>query len=84
MLMIALGWFATFGVGVLGLLILSLCVAGIVDVARRPDFDGRKRAAWILMIVLLPIAGTIAYFVTRPTLPRERKKIIAAQMQRRR
>jgi hypothetical protein len=83
MLTIALGWFAITGLGVLGLLILILWVTGLVDVARRPDFDRRKRAAWILIILLLPIVGTIGYFVTRPTLPEEREKIIAAQLRRR-
>ncbi len=82
MLPVALGWFATAGIGVLGVVILILWAIGLIDVARRPDFDRRKKAAWVLIIVLLPIVGTIAYFVMRPTLPEEREKIIAAQVRR--
>lgn len=76
---LGIGWFATVGIGVLGLFIIVLWVLGLVDVFRRPDFDRGKRAAWVLIIVLLPIVGTIAYFINRPTLPEEREKIIAAR-----
>ncbi len=50
-----------------------------MDVTKRPDFDRGKKSAWILIIVLLPVVGTIAYFLMRPTLPEEREKIIQAQ-----
>ena len=76
---VALGWIASGGVGILGILILICWVLGLVDVTRRPDFDRGKRAAWILIIVLLPVIGTIAYFISRPTLPDEADKIIKAQ-----
>ena len=64
--------------------ILILWVLGIIDVLKRPDFDRGKRSAWILIIVLLPIIGTIGYFASRPTLPDERDKIIDAQTRGRR
>ena len=35
--------------------------------------------AWILIIVLFPILGTLGYFIARPTLPAERDEMIAAQ-----
>lgn len=79
MLTVGLGWFAVSGIGVLGVIILICWVLGIADVLKRPDFDTAKRSAWILIIVLLPVVGTIGYFIARPTLPEEREKIIEAQ-----
>jgi hypothetical protein len=65
----------------LGVLLFTLVaiawVAGLVDViTKRKDLDRAKRFAWILLIVLLPIIGTLLYFALRPTLPDEAKKII--------
>ena len=80
MLPVALGFFAVFGVGILGIVVLILWVIALIDLSRRPDFDRRHRAAWALIIVLLPIIGTIAYFLARPTLPDEREKIMAARV----
>jgi hypothetical protein len=51
----------------------------LVDAARRPDLDRLHRMAWILLIVLLPIVGTLVYLATRPTLSDEREKLIAAR-----
>ena len=78
MLTVAIGWFASAGIGIVGLMIVILWVLGLIDVFKRPDFDRGKRAAWVLIIVLLPIVGTIAYFVMRPTLPDERERILNA------
>ena len=79
MLSPALATYWIFGFGILGLLALVLWVVGLVDAARRPDLDRGKRAAWILLIVIFPIVGTLVYLATRPTLPDERDKIIAAR-----
>jgi hypothetical protein len=37
---------------------------GIYDILRRP-LSRQAKAAWILIVVLLPVIGTIAYFVLR-------------------
>jgi hypothetical protein len=76
---VALGWIASGGIGILGILILICWALGLIDVFKRPDLDRGKRAAWILIIVLLPVIGTIGYFISRPTLPDEADKIIQAQ-----
>ena len=75
----AIGWFASFGIWIFGIAILVLWVIGLVDLSRRPDLDRAHRLRWVLLIVLLPIIGTIVYLVRRPTLPEEREKIIAAR-----
>jgi hypothetical protein len=73
---VAIGWIAAGGIGILGILILICWFLGLVDVTKRPDFDRGKKSAWILIIVLLPVIGTIAYFISRPTLPDERDQAI--------
>ena len=78
----AIGLFWAFGGGILGLLIIAMWIVGLVDISRRPDLEGSTKAGWILLVVLLPIAGTLIYMATRPTLPEERDKIIAAQTRR--
>ena len=51
---------------ILGVVILIAWIVGLVDIiGRRPDFDRTKRLAWILLVVILPIFGTILYFVLR-------------------
>jgi hypothetical protein len=79
MLTLALGGIWLVGGGLLALVILTLWIVGLLDVSRRSDLDRRGRAAWILLIILFPIVGTVAYFAMRPTLPEERDKIVAAQ-----
>ncbi len=76
---LALGWFLGFGIGIFGLVAIILWIIGLVDLSRRPDLDRRAKWTWILLIVLLPIVGTIIYWVKRPILPDEREKIISAR-----
>jgi hypothetical protein len=76
--------FWVFGLGVLGAFALVLWVVGLLDVVRgRDDLDTRQRTAWILVIVLLPIVGTVVYFVRRPTSEREFEQAVRAQTHRR-
>lgn len=79
---VAIGWIASGGIGIAGILIIACWVLGLVDIFKRPDFDRGKRSAWILIVVLLPIIGTAAYFLMRPTLPEERERILESQGQR--
>ncbi len=64
LLPLALGvW--VFGLGVLGILTLALWVFALSDLLRRSDLDRRQRSAWILVIVLLPMVGSIYYLIQR-------------------
>ncbi|HMC06984.1 MAG TPA: PLD nuclease N-terminal domain-containing protein [Solirubrobacterales bacterium] len=66
--------------GFLWIVVTIFWICGLVDVmTKRPDLDGRHRAAWLLIIVLFPVLGTLAYFFVRPTLPAEREQMIAAR-----
>ena len=37
-----------------------------VDNFRRRDHSGAAKAAWALAIIVLPLAGALAYILTRP------------------
>ena len=50
------------------LIVVWLC--GIVDIVRR-DLGRGAKAAWILIVVLLPVLGTILYFVMRKPTDKE-------------
>jgi hypothetical protein len=54
------------GWGLIGLIILVIDIAAIVDMIRRPDLTGGKKALWVLFIVVLPVIGLIAYLIARP------------------
>jgi hypothetical protein len=68
--------------GILLALIVALWVVALVDLFRRPDLDGTHRLAWALLIIILPLIGTIAYFAMRPTLDDEAERIIAREARR--
>jgi Phospholipase_D-nuclease N-terminal len=82
MLIPALAFYWAFGGGILGLLILAMWIIGLIDVSRRPDLERTARLSWIMLIVLLPIVGTLVYLAKRPQSAEEKEKIAAAQMRR--
>lgn len=47
-----------------GLPLLIVCVLGLVDLLRGP-LPGPTKALWVLLIVLLPVVGTLLYFTFR-------------------
>ena len=44
--------------------LLIIWAIGIYDILRRP-LSRQTKAAWILIVVLLPVVGTLAYFLMR-------------------
>ena len=50
---------------VLGVVTIILWVFALIDVFGRSDMERRQRSAWILVIVLLPIVGSIYYLLQR-------------------
>jgi hypothetical protein len=56
--------------------IVALWVATIVDIVRRRHSrSAGKTAAWILLVLILPVVGTVVYFVVNgaggPAAPRD-------------
>ena len=50
--------------GIIGIALLIVWVLTIVDIFRRPT-DTKHKVAWLLLVVLLPFVGAIAYWVMR-------------------
>ncbi len=48
--------------GLIGLVILVLDVLAIIDVLKS-NKDGGKKALWIILILVLPLAGLILYYL---------------------
>jgi hypothetical protein len=44
--------------------IIMLWAAAIVDIIRR-EYSGRATAGWLLFVIVLPILGTLIYFIVR-------------------
>jgi Phospholipase_D-nuclease N-terminal len=75
----AIGFWTLQAHGFIWLIAVVFWICGLVDLmTKRPDLDGRHRAAWLLLIILLPVLGTLLYFFLRPVLPAERDAMIAA------
>jgi nitrate reductase gamma subunit len=83
-MLVGLGTFFFFGFGILGLLILAVWILGLADVFRRQDLDRGARAAWVCIVVLLPLIGTFIYFWRRPTTPDERDRAARQTMRQHR
>lgn len=76
-------WYAAFGFGILGVAIMILWVLGLIDVLKnRTDLDRGQKSGWVLLIVLLPVVGTIYYFIRRPTLESEKEKMMEEAVRR--
>ena len=52
----------------IGLLVVIIDIAATVDVIRRPDLRGGVKVLWVLLILILPVLGAIAYMIARPSL----------------
>jgi len=47
-------------------LFLVMWVRAAIDVARRPDLTTSAKAAWALLMLLIPFAGLLVYTMLRP------------------
>jgi len=62
-----------FGIGmgivavVLSLVAVVIWVWGLIDAATNPGLDGTAKIVWLLLIFFLPVIGTIAYMLMRPS-----------------
>jgi hypothetical protein len=50
-----------------GLLVVIVDIAATVDVIRRPDLGGGAKVLWVMLILILPVLGVIAYVIARPS-----------------
>lgn len=48
----------------IGVIVVILWVVAIVDIVRKRHLrTGAQTAAWILLVIIIPVIGTIAYFL---------------------
>jgi predicted membrane channel-forming protein YqfA (hemolysin III family) len=52
-------------------------VAFLIDLFRRADLSGGVRIAWVVLVILLPVLGVVAYVVARPRLTERERRSVA-------
>jgi hypothetical protein len=50
--------------GIVGLIVVALAVVSIVDVFRS-DLSRGRTAAWVIVVLLLPLVGSLLYWALR-------------------
>ena len=63
---------------VVAVAVASAWILGVVDIFRR-RLDAKHTVAWLLLVLILPILGTILYWVLRPPDPGDLARAEAAQ-----
>lgn len=58
-------WGLVSGLFVVGLIVLWCAV--IYDLFRRADVSGLQIAIWLVVVVVFPLIGTLAYYLMRPS-----------------
>src|SRR2546427_7201083 len=46
--------------------LISIWIFAMVDMFRRRDLPGWGKAVWLVVILFLPVIGTVIYFLARP------------------
>ncbi|MDN6343024.1 MAG: PLDc N-terminal domain-containing protein [Lactococcus lactis] len=50
----------------ISLLLIALPIIALIDIIQN-EFAGQNKVIWILVVLLLPLLGTILYFIMRKT-----------------
>jgi hypothetical protein len=48
-------------------LFLILWIRAVIDVFRRGDLSGAAKAAWAIIMLILPLIGLLVYYMLRPS-----------------
>ncbi len=60
-------------------MLLWIFISCFLDIFRRDDMGGARKAIWILILFVLPLLGSLAYIITRPKMtPGDVKSLAAA------
>jgi hypothetical protein len=59
-------WIISFAIAVI---VIFVVIYAFIDNFTRRDHSGWAKAAWAIVIIFLPILGTIIYLVARPAEP---------------
>jgi phospholipase D-like protein len=49
------------------ILFLILWIRAVIDVFRRGDLSGGAKAAWAIIMLLVPLIGLLVYYMLRPS-----------------
>jgi hypothetical protein len=49
------------------ILFLIMWVRAVMDVFRRGDLSGAAKAAWAIIMLLIPLIGLLLYYMLRPS-----------------
>ena len=49
------------------ILFLILWIRAVIDVFRRGDLSGAAKAAWAIIMLLVPLIGLLLYYMLRPS-----------------
>jgi len=49
------------------ILFLILWIRAVIDVFRRGDLSGAAKAAWAIIMLLVPLIGLLMYYILRPS-----------------
>ena len=49
------------------ILFLIMWVRAVIDVFRRADLSGAAKAAWAIIMLLVPLIGLLMYYLLRPS-----------------
>jgi hypothetical protein len=49
------------------ILFLIMWVRAVIDVFRRGDLGGAAKAAWAIVMLLVPLIGLLMYYLLRPS-----------------
>jgi hypothetical protein len=66
----------------IGIALVIVWVISVVDIIRR-HLGAKQTSAWLLIVVLLPFVGAVAYWVMREPEPGDAEHIAAADRDRR-
>ena len=57
-------------IGIVVVFFLVLWVRAVIDVwSRRPDLSGGAKAAWTIIMLIIPFIGLLLYTMLRPSNP---------------
>jgi hypothetical protein len=49
------------------ILFLILWIRAVIDVFRRGDLSGAAKAAWAIIMLIVPLIGLLVYYMLRPS-----------------
>lgn len=63
-----MAWYWWTGSGLLGLIVLIVWIVAVVDIfKRRSSLSKSQFYAWLIIVLVLPLAGAVGYFLVNGT-----------------